>query len=102
MALLLTTQSTLRSCLAAVRIQWPFGVRNHWRFIAIHSHSQHAIVLSSIQSKVDVSSSQFRRNAEAMDAAITVLKEKHARIQEGGPAKAREKHLAKGKMLPRE
>lgn len=74
----------------------------HWRSIAIHSHAQHATALSKIQSKINTASSEFQANAEAMRVTITLLSDQHARIQAGGPAKAREKHLGKGKMLPRE
>jgi len=30
------------------------------------------------------------------------MQELHQRVESGGPAKAREKHIARGKMLPRE
>lgn len=37
-----------------------------------------------------------------MDVAMTRLTELTLKVQEGGPAKAREKHLARKKMLPRD
>ena len=37
-----------------------------------------------------------------MAEAIASMQELHKKIEEGGSAKAREKHIARGKMLPRE
>jgi 3-methylcrotonyl-CoA carboxylase beta subunit len=51
---------------------------------------------------VDTSSPEFIENAKQMATAIASLKGLHANIERGGPEKARDKHLARGKMLPRE
>ena len=37
-----------------------------------------------------------------MGEVMARMQELHKKIQEGGSAKAREKHIARGKMLPRE
>jgi len=37
-----------------------------------------------------------------MGEAMARMRELHQKIEEGGPARAREKHVARGKMLPRE
>ena len=37
-----------------------------------------------------------------MQAVIDSMRSLHAKIEEGGPNKAKEKHIARGKMLPRE
>ncbi len=37
-----------------------------------------------------------------MDELMARMTELHARIAQGGSQKAREKHVARGKMLPRE
>lgn len=55
-----------------------------------------------IHSKLNARSAQFRENAEAMAAQVADLREKVARVDDGGGAAAREKHLARGKLLPRE
>lgn len=58
--------------------------------------------MAIIESKINCSSSEFESNARAMQekiAALTAALEKNAR---GGPDAAREKHIARGKLLPRE
>ena len=37
-----------------------------------------------------------------MGEVMARMQELHKKIQEGGSGKAREKHIARGKMLPRE
>ena len=37
-----------------------------------------------------------------MGEVMARMQELHKKIQEGGSAKAKEKHVARGKMLPRE
>jgi len=51
---------------------------------------------------LDPRSESFRGNAEAMRGLVADLKERLARIAEGGGAEARQRHLARGKLLPRE
>ncbi|HKO09842.1 MAG TPA: carboxyl transferase domain-containing protein, partial [Alphaproteobacteria bacterium] len=50
----------------------------------------------------DIRSEEFRRNSTAMAAVIADLRAKIAVIKEGGGEAARQKHLARGKLLPRE
>jgi 3-methylcrotonyl-CoA carboxylase beta subunit len=47
-------------------------------------------------------SSEFAKNKAAMAALVEDLRAKAALVAEGGGEKARERHLARGKMLPRE
>ncbi|MEW5864705.1 MAG: carboxyl transferase domain-containing protein [Pseudomonadota bacterium] len=54
-----------------------------------------------IQSQLDPRSAEFRANAERMRALVADLREKIARIAQGGDEEARAKHLARGKLLPR-
>jgi len=54
-----------------------------------------------IQSQLDPRSAEFRANAERMRALVADLREKVARIAQGGDEEARAKHLARGKLLPR-
>lgn len=72
------------------------------RSIATYVYANHARALSQIQSKAEPSSSDFKTNAQEMNAVVEQFKELHAKIEAGGSAKAREKHVARGKMLPRE
>jgi 3-methylcrotonyl-CoA carboxylase beta subunit len=56
----------------------------------------------SIKSQLDVRSEEFKANAERMRALVADLREKVARVSLGGDEEARAKHLARGKVLPRE
>ncbi|CUS08371.1 unnamed protein product [Tuber aestivum] len=72
------------------------------RTIATHSHPHFESTVSTIRSTVDTSSPEFRGNAAQMAAIISSLRSLHERIKLGGPEKAREKHLVRKKMLPRD
>ncbi|ORJ56071.1 carboxyl transferase domain-containing protein [Geothermobacter hydrogeniphilus] len=58
--------------------------------------------MSILKSSLQPESEDFRRNAEVLRAQVADLREKVARIKLGGGERAREKHLARGKLLPRE
>ncbi len=45
---------------------------------------------------------QFAKNKQAMDALVADLRTKLEAIAQGGGEKARERHVARGKLLPRE
>jgi 3-methylcrotonyl-CoA carboxylase beta subunit len=51
---------------------------------------------------VDLKSDAARANRESWGAIAAELQERRATVAEGGPPKARERHLARGKLLPRE
>jgi len=55
-----------------------------------------------IKSTVDTGSSEFRANAAAMSELVAELHAQRAKAAEGGPLRARERHLKRGKLLPRE
>jgi 3-methylcrotonyl-CoA carboxylase beta subunit len=55
-----------------------------------------------IASAVDRSSAEFRANAEAMRALVEDLQQRRAEAALGGPPRARERHVARGKLLPRD
>ncbi len=55
-----------------------------------------------IESSINTRSAAFTENAEAMRALVDDLREKLARHALGGSEAAREKHLARGKLLPRD
>ncbi len=55
-----------------------------------------------LPSTVDPRSPAFAANAEAMAALVADLRARVAEIKQGGGLRARERHLARGKMLPRE
>src|SRR5690606_34332338 len=58
--------------------------------------------LTTIESRLNPRDPQFQDNARTMRAAVADLREQTARAAQGGGVAARERHLARGKMLPRE
>ncbi|WP_454923399.1 carboxyl transferase domain-containing protein [Actinoallomurus rhizosphaericola] len=53
-------------------------------------------------SRVDVRGAAFQRNAEENQALATELRERLARAAQGGSERARKRHVARGKLLPRD
>ena len=53
-------------------------------------------------SRVDPRSDAFRANAEAMRALVEDLQRQVQKVKRGGGERSRERHLARGKLLPRE
>jgi 3-methylcrotonyl-CoA carboxylase beta subunit len=58
--------------------------------------------VTAISTSVDTASKEFRANQAAMRALVAELEQRRAKAAEGGPPRARERHLARGKLLPRE
>jgi 3-methylcrotonyl-CoA carboxylase beta subunit len=58
--------------------------------------------MSALTSQLDTRSATFRDNAAQMQALVDDLKAKLHQIKQGGGDKAREKHLSRGKLLPRD
>ncbi|KAF2259393.1 carboxyl transferase [Lojkania enalia] len=76
--------------------------RQYARRIATFTHSHHAEAVSVIPTAVDASSVDFKENKRQMDEAMEKLTSLHAKISQGGPQKARDKHVQRGKMLVRD
>jgi len=55
-----------------------------------------------LKSKISTSSDDFKANVAAMAKLVDDLNDKRATAALGGPEKSRERHLARGKLLPRE
>ncbi len=55
-----------------------------------------------IRSRLKTSSAEFQAAAQAMRERVAELEQRLARAREGGDAASRERHLARGKLLPRE
>ena len=55
-----------------------------------------------LETSIDPKSDDFRANAKSLQAQVGALKDLLARIAEGGGAQARERHIGRGKLLPRE
>jgi 3-methylcrotonyl-CoA carboxylase beta subunit len=58
--------------------------------------------MPAIESKLDPRSAEFQSNAQRMTELVSDLRAKVEQISRGGDESAREKHLARGKLLPRE
>ena len=58
--------------------------------------------MAHLLSKLNPRSEDFRVNAAAMAALVADLNARLGKIAEGGGAAARAKHLARGKLAPRE
>ncbi len=58
--------------------------------------------MSQLHSKINPRSEDFRRNAEVMAELVADLRAQVARIVQGGGEQARQRHVARGKLLPRE
>ena len=55
-----------------------------------------------LKSRVDTSSEEYQQNAAANVELATRLREVSAHIATGGSARSRERHLVRGKLLPRD
>jgi 3-methylcrotonyl-CoA carboxylase beta subunit len=55
-----------------------------------------------IKSKINPRSAEFKANAERMRGLVSDLRSKIETASQGGDAAARERHVSRGKMLPRE
>jgi propionyl-CoA carboxylase len=58
--------------------------------------------MAAIRSTVNVRSPEYLANEQAMRAVVGEMRARALTVMEGGPAHARERHLARGKLLPRE
>ena len=58
--------------------------------------------MSVINSKISTKSAEFAANVSAMQAQVDDLKTTLAHISQGGGAKSCERHISRGKLLPRE
>ncbi|WP_444920828.1 carboxyl transferase domain-containing protein [Microbulbifer sp. CnH-101-G] len=58
--------------------------------------------MNQLQSKINTRDAAFGENREQMQALVADLREKVEAIAQGGGERAREKHLARGKLLPRD
>src|SRR5688500_5540268 len=58
--------------------------------------------MPALNSVIDPRSDAFHDNAASMRALVDELQKRQARVEEGGGKKAVEKHVARGKLLPRE
>ena len=74
------------------------GIRTAATYTSRHQAAQ----ISVLQSAVDTGSSAYVENARSMRELLDKFTSLHQDAAVGGPEKARDKHIAKGKMLVRE
>jgi 3-methylcrotonyl-CoA carboxylase beta subunit len=58
--------------------------------------------VARIGTAVDTNASDFRANAEAMQKLVDELRARRDAAAQGGPPRSRERHLSRGKLLPRD
>src|ERR1043165_1381028 len=58
--------------------------------------------MARLSSLIDPRSEAFRENAGSMQLLLDELRARHAKVAEGGGSRAVEKHVGRGKLLPRE
>src|SRR5271166_988120 len=58
--------------------------------------------MPAIETALDARSSTFRANKARMDDLVSQLRQEVDRIREGGGPQARQRHLARNKLLPRD
>jgi len=58
--------------------------------------------LAILSSSVDKNTAEFRANAERMRQLVSELQTRRAEAALGGPERTRERHIGRGKLLPRE
>ncbi len=58
--------------------------------------------MPAIQTEIDTRDPRFAENTEQLASVVNDLREQMAKVAQGGGAKARDKHTARGKLLPRE
>ncbi len=64
--------------------------------------AQREALMPVFKSQLDTRGVDFRANAERMRGLVADLREKVAKITVGGDEAARQKHVSRGKLLPRE
>ncbi|GJC82784.1 putative methylcrotonoyl-CoA carboxylase beta chain, mitochondrial [Colletotrichum liriopes] len=72
------------------------------RTVATFTPPHQASAISRIQTNVDPTSEEFKENERHMGEVMKKMQDLTQKVHLGGSAKAREKHLARKKMLPRD
>lgn len=72
------------------------------RGVATHCPPHQSDAISILPTRVDSSSTEYKENAQQMSEVMARLEALTRNIRQGGPAKAREKHIERKKMLPRD
>ncbi|TVY94379.1 putative methylcrotonoyl-CoA carboxylase beta chain, mitochondrial [Lachnellula willkommii] len=98
------SRGVLRLSRSIAKLQPPLNLplRIASRNVATHTLPSQANAISVLPTIIDPSSEEYKENARQMGTVISRLEELTKKIQLGGSQKAREKHIARNKMLPRD
>lgn len=80
----------------------PLTSRSSIRGAATFVPPHQANAISVLPTNVDPSSPEYQENAKQMGEVISRLETLTKKVRQGGPPKARDKHIARNKMLPRD
>ena len=58
--------------------------------------------MHTFESKLDTKTPAYKKNKERMDGLVKALQSSRATVEKGGSDKSRERHLSRGKLLPRD
>ena len=58
--------------------------------------------MPTFESKLDTKTPAYKKNKERMDGLVKALQSSRATVEKGGSDKSRERHLSRGKLLPRD
>ncbi|KAL9942770.1 hypothetical protein D7B24_000969 [Verticillium nonalfalfae] len=94
------SRSSTSSGVAQTRTQTQ--TQTQTRGVATFTPPHQASAISLVQTNVDPSSDEFRENEQGMAEVMARMQTLTTRIHRGGSDKARAKHLARNKMLPRD
>ncbi len=70
--------------------------------LAVRTHNDKLETMPAIKSRIDTRSEDFKANAAFLQAQVDDLRAKAAQIAGGSDARSRERHVARGKLLPRD
>ncbi|KIX06501.1 uncharacterized protein Z518_04477 [Rhinocladiella mackenziei CBS 650.93] len=102
------TNTLLKSLSYALREHHPhcptiFPIRPKTRrSAATFTHRRHAQAISILPTAVDKTSADFKDNSSQLSEIMSKYASLHQKIPQGGPDKARKKHVERGKMLARD
>lgn len=85
-----------------LRVQSAFPSRTQHRSVATYTSPQQASQISVLQTAVDKNSDGYKENAASLGDLTQKIAALHEKAAQGGPQKAKDKHVQRGKMLVRD
>ena len=70
--------------------------------LSARNHNDKLETMPAIQSRIDTRSEDFKANAAFLQSQVDDLRAKAAQVATGTDPKSRERHVARGKLLPRD